>query len=433
MPESYKVESNHWEGIPAFSRETIKTINDSIKPESIRSSIVERPLTETSWPYSLSKPSAPHIVKVDGELYAVRSTAGNSNRWKVPINEINPGEARNPLNFSPQVDDEFEQYKGWQDAARYAPNDFALNAKQDKRFEIIRAFGEQPAKFHREDTRLSKFTVPTAVYKGPINDFGRADYKAYLLERAIIEHLRTGIGQEVFSDLKSQGLSTEDIGYLAINAGMPSGAIYGITRAKDGKIMYVAAEDAFDKIAVLAAYFGVPLETAEAWARNEELAHIMRMSYDKVAKGKKSVSEELHTKKQLNAIYKKHAQEHDPKSRKRSRDYSNLAKVSDWDIATTPQRYKGGSILAKTLEDVVGEAEVQVVKGQDGNLYAIVDEGDDVYITRLDVKGEYGKAEGSSRPKLDKSEIRSMNDAKAVATEEMRREAEPETAESKAD
>lgn len=442
MPESYAVKGNLvYNGQPNVPTDVVRGINNILTSEMVklghaRSSQVEFPITVKSDLHSEGKPSEFHITKGEyGQLYAVHSTANNPKRWKVPLADV-----AMHGDFSPQFDD-IQSYGGWLKAANIGANEFAVDLPRKTGFSIIEAFSDVPAKFDPRDTPLPKY-VKKVFYEGPINKIGPAFHETGNLRDSITKYVGSRVGKDLGDYLKSKGQAPEEFGWLGINVGMPKGAIYGVGRAKDGKVIIIAASKVYEINASEATALGIKAEEFRNYALTEEEIHTARKSYDRVAKGVNRIKEEIATKSDARAFYLRMA-EISAGNPKLQRMYKRLAEIAESDIATTPKRYKEGSIFTRgSLDDIVNNSNVEVVADKGGKVYTLVDGkrvvgGDGAY-TPTKFVGSGKEYDGKPREpressgKIGPNEIRSMSDAQVVASKELQdeRQEAPESAES---
>lgn len=416
MSESYAI-GNAYNGVPALPKSVLEGINKTITRGMVKlgyapSSRVEFPITETSHPRHLDMPANSNSIK--GVDFV--STANNPKRWAESAELTGKYGGR-----SPQDDDNGYKFGGWKAAGeKYGPNYFEA-VKPKIGYGIIISLGDKQAEFDPRDTQLSKYTTATH-YDGPINDFGKSFAKAHNVETSLNSHLRKRIPQEVLEDLRSDGFKPKDIGYIGVNVG-PEGIIYAVGKAKDGRKILIAADDTGAKILQLAHHLGIDPDLVRTYALNEELAHIWMDSIERREKGVSLIAEERRVKSYLHKEYLKRKNS-SAGNLKLQEDYGDLEDMAgNWDIPTIKRRYKGEGLFAKGLENIVDNETVDIVRGKDGNSYAIVGVGDKVYITKLNSKDKkYDRDENSPEERVDPSSIKSMSDA--LANKDMEETAE---------
>lgn len=292
------------------------------------------PNTETSWSYDISMPSSPHFVKGSyGEVLGIRKTSNN----KFVFHDFNEyGDASPTIDdFNRYVPDSFGK---WKHAAEDRPPNSFSYAALPKETGVMISFGERKANFpHPGDTPLTKYVADLFV-SAPNNRIGKYISRIESsVRQKLNNYLRTDDGKDLSSYLASLGLSPEDIGYIGVGF-LPKGAIYGVDRASDGKVILTATKDAYDKITKDARFFGVEPEDLLNSVLAEEMAHIWRRDFDKDGN---LISIEMSAKDIVAKHYARLAKnsEGDPKKEKLRRKYHKLAAVKEWDTLTTKQRY----------------------------------------------------------------------------------------------
>ena len=353
---------------PHFVRDKDSYTAKKIPAEDINS-MKSIPLTVTSWPRNLDMPEMPHIVGHDGARMptnyiweAVQSTASNSNRWRVPIQDLME---YGP--FSPQIDD-VQGFKSWLDAGtKYGTSyfDYAKVPQKTDSSGVIVGFSEKRANFDIRDTAMPKYTTDIEVVNWHNNKVGYAVSQAENAKQGVMRYLRTEDAQELIPFLRSLDYSPKNIGQIAVGF-LPKDAIYGVDEI-DGKVTLFVAEDAYDKIAKWARAYGLDAEDIRNFAFSEELTHIYRGT--EVDNLKELLKEETATKQ----IKLKHYQRlergaegnpNNPKVGNKRGKYTKLKHAAEDDLRTV-FRYKDLYLKDKHSLEMVLELEA-IEQGYEG-------------------------------------------------------------------
>lgn len=435
---AYKIKHSY-NGTPTIPKENVEAIKNTFTKEMVKlgyapSSQVTSPITVTSYPRNQSMPESYNLRKSpDGQIMLGHSTANNPKTFQITKEDY-----ERHGHFSAQIDDTNSgrrTYQGWLDACqKKGTGDFSVIEPQ-RHYKIVTEIGDTPSGFHPKDTYLTK-RVKEMHYEGRMNYVGKAVSTADNVEASLKAHLRERIPQEVLSDLREQGHKPKEIKYVGVNVG-PEGIIYAVGKAKNGKTILIAADDTGAKILQLAHYLGVDPELMKTYARNEELAHIWMDSIERREKGVPLIAEERRTKSELAKIYRNRI-ERSGGNRKLQKNYGDLARIAEeWDLPTIRERYKGEGLFTKGLENIVNDSRVEVVAGENGEVYTTVDGkrvvgGDGAYTPSGFIgSGSYGdKPSESGTSKINSQDIKSMSDVReTLASKAEAKDSPPEAAE----
>ena len=326
--------------------------------------------------------------KPDGQMFVKHITTGNPNRWAVPIDNVYK---YGP--YSPQEDD-VHGFGTWKDACEQnQAREYVVYPQKSSRYGLIESFSERKLKLPEGSTPVELFVHDTE-YAGSINNFGRLLHVERNLKQHLMEHYRLGSSQEFVKFLKSRGMELEEIGYLAAGF-LPKNTKYAVGRASDGKVIFFSAEDAYDHIVNDARFFGTDAEDDMNRTIREELVHIARKSYDRIAHGKNRIHEEEDTKAMVRDFYLQRAEgaEGNPQL---VRHYLKQAAIMEWDRATTRKRYSKIVYHDEDLEGIVEHDEhANHQEGRISDLAYQTANGKRIYMpTRATVRGENKKVYG---------------------------------------
>ncbi|MBI2654962.1 hypothetical protein HYX06_00875 [Candidatus Woesearchaeota archaeon] len=360
MNGSFKISGPHYFGIPALNPEFVsQTSRNLVKPEQIKSGIPE-PNTVTLRPYNLSMPQLPQIFTgTDGVEYAREKTSGR--RYVIPYSEYLE------LGRATQLDD--LGFLSWKATGENPKVREEVRIPQKSvNYGLMESFGERQLKLPEGDTPVNLF-VHDFSYNGPINDVGRYSHLVRNLKQTLMNNYGTKDLQRLAADLQSKGMPLEDIGWIASGL-VPKNTIYGVARLPDGKILFVGAEDSFDKMVREARYHGLKREDIEFLRIGEEITHIGRKSYDRSVE---RIGEEKATKRTLRDIVLEMAEGADGNP-ELVRHYLKLAEFMEGDIRTTRKRYSKSSFsseenLDARLEEPDGKGRVIYARGRFGKDY----------------------------------------------------------------
>lgn len=316
---------------------------------SIRSMQGLKP-TESSWPYNLSMPSRPHFFSDGhGNGIAVRRTANKLHT--VPYDDvIKYGD------FSPQLDDT-RGFAGWKAACEDRPPNFFEYVKLPQTTSnsgVSVSLGERLADFDSRDTFIPKYVTDTTIIGTHNNKLGKrlSEIEANVRE-PLRNYLRTHDGKELASYLISVGREPVDIDEIAVGF-LPEGALYGVGRTNDGKVMLTSAWRALEKIADEARQLGVKPEDLLASVLAEEITHVWGKDVDKEGN---PIGIEIAAKETVRQHYERLAKgaDGDPKKGDLKRKYERLAAIKKLDAETTPQRYSKDRGYSKNERHAYGE------------------------------------------------------------------------------
>ena len=296
--------------------------------------------------------------KPNGQMFVKHITTGNPNRWAVPIDNVYQ---HGP--FSPQVDD--IQFGTWKDVEKPQTREYVVYPQKSSRYGLIESFSERPLKLLEGDTPV-KLYVHDTHYTGRINEFGKFSHIQRNLKQHLMKHYSLKGSQEFVAFLRSHGLELEEIGHLAAGF-LPENTKYAVNRASDGKIIFFSAEDAYEHVVNDARFFGTDAEDDINRTFREELAHIARKSYDRIARGKNHIHEEEDTKAMVRNFYLQKADgaEGNPQL---VRHYLKQASIMEWDRATTRKRYSNIVYHDEDLEGILEHEEHTHGEGTKGKV-----------------------------------------------------------------
>ena len=352
MPHSYEVCSPRYLGIAALKPEFVsQTSRELVNPDkNISGRKIKGP---TVGSYGHAAPILIQTIDACGNPIWENRTSNNTFKsYDVPINGY----------FSPQIDDgvirgnyQFPPIANWKAAGEESQaREYVVYPKKSINYGLIESFGERQLKLDEGSTPVNLF-VHDFSYNGPINDFGKYSHLVRNLKQTLMNHYGTKDLQRLAAALQSKGMPLEDIGWLA-SGFVPKDVIYGVARLPDGKIIFVGAEDSFDKMVQEARYHGLKREDIEFLRIGEEITHIGRKSYDR-AVGR--IREEKSTKRTLTDIILEMAEDSEGNP-ELVRHYLKLAEFMEGDIKTTRKRYRKSSFspeenLDTRVEEIVGD------------------------------------------------------------------------------
>lgn len=328
MPD-YRILSPHYNGnlVP------VSSIPKNIEPKlNILGQTHEPPTIGSHMQFEGMSPIV--YQKPNGEFFARHSTSGNPFRWEVPVED-----AFEHRYFSPQLED--IGFGTWKDMEKPQAVEYVKHPQRSIRYGIVETFEERKLKLTERDTPVRLF-VHDMDYNGPINEFGRYSHLARNIKQHLMEYYGLKSTQELVSFMEANGLTLEDIGYLAV-ASIPG--IYGVARAPDGKVIFLASENSNDLLVEDARHFGIPTKIYRTRAIDEEQMHIARKSYDKINSLSDLINEEVATKSMLGDAYAK-------------RGDKKLVELMEEDIKTTPKRYRESyGRHQRNLDDIAEDAD----------------------------------------------------------------------------
>jgi len=280
-------------------------------------------------------------------LLTVKDAHGNLTGINITSNNIfKSADIQRNGYFSPQVDDgvsrgnyQFSTFDVWKDACEKP------QTREDVRIPeitshsgIIESFAPRKLDAGKGSTKLELYVHDFYAANWPNNEIGKGIHDIENLRQHLASYLGTEDGKELPTTLRESGGKPADIGNLGVGF-LSKGAIYGVTRTKDGKILLTAAPDAFEKISSDAKHLGIRLYDLMDKAFAEEISHIWFRDFDKYGD---SVAIETAAKENVLRHYirlKKNA-EGNPKKLDLKRRREKQIEATEHDIATTPQRYR---------------------------------------------------------------------------------------------
>lgn len=265
--------------------------------------------------------------------------------------------------FSQQDDYEIEGMKSAGEDARPNLFDYVNLPARTSASGVMESLGEMPANFTIDHPPLKKYVHDLVAVGVPNNEVGKRIQRIENLRQHLKGYLTTIDANESAKYLMELGYEPENIDRIG-EGFLPERAIYGVARLKDGKVLLAAAEDAYEKVAREAKFFGVDINDLMDSMFNEEIAHIWRGDIDKEGG---SVPIELKTK-QINREHYRRLVEKYFGTHKLARRYAKLAEILDIDIATTPERYgrqrKNLEVIIEDLKEkarILGKDETEYV------------------------------------------------------------------------
>lgn len=286
--------------------------------------------TITSWPRDAGMPAEPYILHTPKGDMAIMKTSGNL--FATPIDDY-----RKHGYFS-QVDD--FNMASWIDAGtKYGPSKFdeIPIAEKFRDSSVLVSLGEKQAKFMHGDTYLRKYVHDIDIIGWPNNEVGKAFSRIENLRQTLMRYYRTDEAQDFVDFLRSEGFELDEISWLGVRPHSWQG-IYGVgRRIEDGRVVFLANEDAYSKQAEAADFFGIKTGQYVRDTIHEEMAHMARRSYDKAKTLSERLDEEEATKEMVRNFYLIKAEENEGKPA--ARHYRKMAALMQYDIYTTRERY----------------------------------------------------------------------------------------------
>lgn len=390
MAASYKVTGIHFEGVPA-------TVKD-IKIVSGRAT----PPTQGSYQHA-----DPTLIRYKGELVNVTS----DNIWKIhdfdkhgyASAQMDDGVGRGAYRFAP-----FDSWlKGSPPPAR---NEYVFH--QGEPF-AIRSIEDRLVQTPSGEIQLSKRVHDYEVT--PINAAGRMLSQIHNTVYRVGEYSKTELAKILEGSPMKKSLGIDDV----VIGGLPEQADYGITRL-NGKIVLQVSPQVYERASRIAAALGISTEAYLSMQLGEEHRHRVRGSFDKPyysVKGK--VNEEWGTKDDEFQALEKLAKgaeggnARNPRYHKKLMELRILAALKRYDRDTV-KRYREIYGSHAFVADESDKASFEV--NHDGNISATyegmpVGNGGASMPTRF-VGNYLRETDGKNDAKVDKSEIKSMSDAK---------------------
>ena len=280
-------------------------------------------------------------------LITINDAHGNLTGINVTSNNIfKSADVQKNGYFSPQVDDgtsrgnyQFSTFDAWKDACEKPQTREEVRIpKITSRSGMIESFAPRKLDAGKGSTKLELYVHDFYVSNWPNNGIGKDIHSIENLRQHLASYLGTEDGKELPATLKEIGGKPADIGYLGVG-NLPKSAIYGVTRAKDGKILLTAAPDAFEKISSDANHLGIRLYDLMDKAFAEEIIHTWFRDFDKYGD---SVAIETAAKEGVLKHYIRLAKKagDSPKNLDLKRRREKQIEATEQDIATTPQRYR---------------------------------------------------------------------------------------------
>ena len=234
-----------------------------------RKSMIFIPPNVSCHPLHLSMPPEPYYIRGrGGEVLTMDRTA----------NRIYVDTLANRRKFGPitQLDDiGFETWK----AGSIPPIKNEYVKLPSVPTIAVESFGDFRAEFPVGDTQLPKY-VRELYFNGRNNDVGKILSENANHKQRTTRYFGTKIAEAIADESIKLGKDLEEIAYLGVDASLPEGAVYLITRAKDGKIMLLVAKGVYDKVARAAKNSGSDTEGLFETYLAEEHRHIIRKSFD---------------------------------------------------------------------------------------------------------------------------------------------------------
>lgn len=223
------------------------------------------PINVTSWGYG---DSSPHFT----DYGAVDRTSGNQFIYSYSDYKEH-GRLFNNDGY---------RHGRWLDAAtKYGPNSWERVFHSKAPSTVMESFEERRATFHPKDTVVVKYVHDFHRDEHrPINYTGKDVSHLHNSKWHLMQYLRTEDGIELPTSLIAAGGKPTKIDYIAVG-GLPKRAMYAITRKKDnGKVVLIAAEDAYDRLAKEAKYWNISIYDLMNMVFFEELGHAWLRDFD---------------------------------------------------------------------------------------------------------------------------------------------------------
>jgi len=333
-----EINGTYFRGDPAPDRSKSGHSANSISPGSHKSWMHIAP-TVTSWPYNLSMPSAPYILSTpqNGE-FAVMKTANKI--FATPISDY-----RKYRYFSQEYDFHMDSWIDAGNKIKPAMFDEVPIAEKSGNSYVAVSFGEKQARFMHGDTYLRKFVSDIEIQNWPLNNIGVAFHKAHNAKYDLMKYYSSENGRELIDYLKSIGCSPAIIDEIGIVNSDDAG-IYGVAKLANGRVVFIAHENAKDMLARWGNRFGASLDEMVEFAIDEEEIHLARG----FGRNTDVITDETQAKETALDFYG----ERIPKSQgDKKRSYQRKARIRIDDIETVPQRYKNNSRHSEDISSLV--------------------------------------------------------------------------------
>ncbi len=367
-----------------------------LPPSGIRS-MQGLKLTESSWPYDSSMPSNHYLIS-DGEKGIVVKKTANQ------LHAVTYDDFRKYGNFSPQLDDT-RGFAGWKAACEDRPPncfEYVKLPQTTSSSGVSVSLGERLADFDPRDTFIPKYVTDITITGTHNNRLGKRLSESWTnVMQPLRNYLRTHDGKELASYLSSLGLEPVDIDEIAVGF-LPEGALYGVGRTKEGKVMLTSAWRALEKIADEARQLGAKPEDLLSSVLAEEITHVWGKDFDKRGS---SIDIEIAAKENVRNHYERLAKgaDGDPKKASLKRRYKRLAEIKKMDAETTPQRYSKSE--GHAYMDKAGEY-AETGEYSDSAEGSAAESGNPKRMSRmskLELIAESGKAEAKQEAKAEAS------------------------------
>ena len=214
------------------------------------------------------------------------------------------------------------------------------------------------------------------VAKGDLDvnmrDVGKYLSKMHQLQEDVVSYLRSDAGAVMREHFAKKGMAIEDIDNLAIGY-IGDSAFAAIGRNWEGKITLYANPNFFKDSERHGKYFGLTAKEKKELTIAEELGHNFRKSYDRLFARLSVIPEEVATKTDVTAIYRKLAAEaRDPVEKAR---YTRMARMKHIDTLLAPVTYaraaarksaKKSSELEALVAEAVADAAEEGITSEEG-------------------------------------------------------------------
>ena len=381
------------------------------------------PPTPSSHPFYYAKPSRPYIVEIGGKPYAVDRTVYRM--YTQPLSEFEKH------GHMTQMDD--RDIKSWiAGSPPPAENKYVELPKQTSALGITETFRERDLRLkHPSDTQVRLYVHDVYVTEGYWNNrIGNGVSKIENTRQRLTNYFGTDIAQALAQKAAKSWKKLEDITYIGVGF-LPKNAIAAVARTKDGKVMYIDSEGVYRKICeqarVLSEFFGIYIDPETLWETvvAEEHEHINRGSLDKkeIRTISGLIKEEKATKDSVYQSFselEKGAQGGDLKLkyRKLRERYMIQAEIKKLDRDTTDKRYKKmpGPYQRIYLDNQETPEESSTGRQEASSLEQRVSQEHSARPSLRSIKGGKHRQGGdnSSYQETNKSEYKSMSDAKAA-------------------
>ncbi len=192
--------------------------------------------------------------------------------------------------------------------------------------------------YNSSSRKLTK--LPHAITELNMRDTGKYVSWEHDFRQHLIDFMRSDEGRQLAAFLNKEGYEAEDIDHISIGF-LPKGAIYGVGKLPNGKLVIYANKDSYKKIDREAEAFGMKEEEMREVAIGEEIMHIFR-------KSRASIAEEKATKETLLEFYENLAKSTSNSELKAK--YARIIRHLKHDIATVSRYSK---INSNSLQDLV--------------------------------------------------------------------------------